>query len=60
MLSERLALASGEEDGQAKRFTIRVFVLAVAIAALSLVHFIANLGVEMGRVCLEEFTHRFC
>jgi len=31
------------EDRQAKRFTIRVFVLAVAIAALSLVHFIANL-----------------
>ena len=33
-----------EEDRQAKRFTIRVFVLAVAIAALSLVHFIATLG----------------
>lgn len=31
------------EDRQAKRFTIRVFILAVAIAAWSLMHFIANL-----------------
>lgn len=33
------------EDRQAKRFTVRVFVLAVAIGALSLVHFITPLGI---------------
>lgn len=31
------------EDRQAKRFTIRVFVLAVSIASFSLIHFIVNL-----------------
>jgi len=38
--------ASAKEDRQAKRFTIRVFILAVAIAAWSLMHFIATLGTE--------------